>query len=234
MRFPCATRLVLGFIGSKAEAREIRTQLADFLSSIGLELSIEKTKITHARTDKARFVGYEICVMQCNTRRSKKSNGGSSRSVNGKVWFGVPRGVVSDAIRKYTRKGKVIHRSELLMDSPFSIVYDYQVVYRGVVQYYAMAHNRGQVFSRLRYVMGTSLGKTLAAKMGISVAKVFRRYSTIGFIDGAPRKILRIKVPRQGKPPLETHWGGISLARKTRGYLQDTPPHSWSKGTELV
>ena len=120
------------------------------------------------------------------------------------------------------------------MDSPFSIVYDYQVVYRGVVQYYAMAHNRGQVFSRLRYVMGTSLGKTLAAKMGISVAKVFRRYSTIGFIDGAPRKILRIKVPRQGKPPLATHWGGISLARKTRGYLQDTPPHSWSKGTELV
>ena len=43
-----------------------------------------------------------------------------------------------------------------------------------------------------------------------------------------------IKVPREGKPPLETHWGGISLARKTRVYIQDAPPHSWSKGTELV
>lgn len=225
---------ILGFIGSKAEAREIRKQVADFLSSIGLELSFEKTKITHARTDKALFLGYEIRIMQCNTQRSKRKSGSSMRSINGKVWFGVPRVVARNAIRRYTRKGKVIHRPELLVDTPFSIVHNYQAVFRGIAEYYAMAYNRSRVLSRLKYVMGTSLAKTLAAKLDISVTNVFRRYSTTRHIDGAQRKILSIKVPREGKPPLETHWGGISLARKTRVYIQDTPPQSWSKRTELV
>ena len=229
-----ADDFILGFIGPKAEAREIRKQLADFLSSIGLELSFEKTRITHARTDKALFLGYEIRIMQCNTRRSKRKSGSSMRSINGKVWFGVPRVVARNVIRRYTRKGKVIHRPELLVDTPFSIVHNYQVVYRGIAEYYAMAYNRSRALSRLKYVMGTSLGKTLAAKLDISVAEVFRRYSAIRHIDGARRKILCVKVPREGKPPLETHWGGISLARKTRAYIQDTPPQSWSKRTELV
>jgi group II intron reverse transcriptase/maturase len=46
---------LLGFVGTKAEAEQIKNQLAMFLrEELKLELSTEKTLITHARTRKAR------------------------------------------------------------------------------------------------------------------------------------------------------------------------------------
>ncbi|WP_249715212.1 reverse transcriptase/maturase family protein, partial [Rhizomonospora bruguierae] len=51
---------LLGFTGPKAEAEEIKQRLAEFLrDELKLELSQEKTLITHARTGAARFLGYE-------------------------------------------------------------------------------------------------------------------------------------------------------------------------------
>src|SRR6187431_850510 len=52
---------ILGFIGPKAEAEQIKTRLATFLQeTLALELNQSKTLITHARTGAARFLGYEI------------------------------------------------------------------------------------------------------------------------------------------------------------------------------
>ena len=52
---------LLGFTGPKAEAEEIKDRLAQFLrEDLALELSPDKTLITHARTGAARFLGYEI------------------------------------------------------------------------------------------------------------------------------------------------------------------------------
>ena len=52
---------LLGFTGPKAEAEEIKQRLARFLrDELKLELSADKTLITHARTQKARFLGYDI------------------------------------------------------------------------------------------------------------------------------------------------------------------------------
>ena len=49
---------LLGFTGPKAEAEEIRQRLAEFLrEDLKLELSQEKTLITHGRTGAARFLG---------------------------------------------------------------------------------------------------------------------------------------------------------------------------------
>ena len=58
---------LLGFIGPKAEAEDIKDQLARFLrDDLALELNPDKTLITHARTRAARFLGYEITVQHCN------------------------------------------------------------------------------------------------------------------------------------------------------------------------
>jgi group II intron reverse transcriptase/maturase len=49
---------LLGFIGPKAEAEKIKAQLAEFLrDELKLELSAEKTLITHARSRAARYPG---------------------------------------------------------------------------------------------------------------------------------------------------------------------------------
>jgi retron-type reverse transcriptase len=49
---------MLGFAGPKAEAEEIKQRLAAFLrDDLRLELSPDKTLITHARSQRARFLG---------------------------------------------------------------------------------------------------------------------------------------------------------------------------------
>jgi group II intron reverse transcriptase/maturase len=72
---------ILGFIGPKAEAEEIKTRLATFLrETLGLELSQAKTLITRARSQPARFLGYDIIVQHRDTRRTR-----GQRTVNGKI-----------------------------------------------------------------------------------------------------------------------------------------------------
>ncbi|MFI5065445.1 MAG: reverse transcriptase, partial [Streptosporangiales bacterium] len=77
---------ILGFIGPKAEAEEIKAKLAAFLrETLGLELSQAKTLISHARTQPARFLGYDIIVQHCDTKLT-----GGCRAANGKIALRVP------------------------------------------------------------------------------------------------------------------------------------------------
>ena len=70
---------LLGFTGPKAEAEEIKQRLAQFLrDDLKLELSQDKTLITHARTGAARFLGYEITVQ--HNDRARLTHGQRDRS----------------------------------------------------------------------------------------------------------------------------------------------------------
>lgn len=81
---------LLGFTGPKAEAEEIKQRLAQFLrDDLKLELSQEKTLITHARTGAARFLGYEITVLH-NDRKVAAGR----RTVNGTIGLRVPQTVI--------------------------------------------------------------------------------------------------------------------------------------------
>ena len=77
---------LLGFTGPKAEAEEIKTRSAEFLrDELRLELSADKTLITHARTSAARFLGYEITVRQNDQQDHQRP-----RRVNGTFALRVP------------------------------------------------------------------------------------------------------------------------------------------------
>lgn len=81
---------LLGFTGPKAEAEQIKQRLAQFLcDELILELSQEKTLITHARTGAARFLGYEITTQHNDTKKT-----GRYRRVNGQIDLRVPRDVI--------------------------------------------------------------------------------------------------------------------------------------------
>ncbi|MEU6788389.1 hypothetical protein ABZ912_55160 [Nonomuraea angiospora] len=72
---------LLGFTGPKAEAEEIEQRLTAFLrDELALEVSADKTLITHARTQAARLLGYEITVLH-NDRKVTRGR----RSANGVV-----------------------------------------------------------------------------------------------------------------------------------------------------
>jgi len=100
---------LLGFAGTKAEAEEIKAELATFLrDELKLTLSTEKTVITHARTHKARFLGYDVWTHQDDTKRT-----GGGRSLNGGIALGVPPQAVNSRCRTYQRgQGKPLIRSK--------------------------------------------------------------------------------------------------------------------------
>ena len=64
---------LFGFTGPKAEAEQIKARLAGFLrDDLKLELALDKTLITHARTRAARFLGYEITVQHSATKITRR------------------------------------------------------------------------------------------------------------------------------------------------------------------
>jgi Reverse transcriptase (RNA-dependent DNA polymerase)/Type II intron maturase len=212
---------VLGFSGPKEEAEEIKRTIRDFLrETLKLELSEEKTLITHARTGAAKFLGYRIVSQHVDDKLDRRGQ----RQVNEMVALRVPEEVIEQKCAFYVRGGKPAQRAEMIRDSDYSIVSKYQSEYRGIVQYYLLAHNVGW-FNKLHWVAETSLLKTLAGKHRSTVTKMAKRYkATIETIYG-PRKCLQVVVQRgDNKKPLVAHFGGIPLKRKQEAILVDRLP----------
>jgi group II intron reverse transcriptase/maturase len=219
---------LIGYIGTKEEAEEIKQQVRLFLQNeLKLELSEEKTLITHARTETARFLGYHLSTMQANTYRPH-----GKRYVNGKVELRIPDDVLTKKSERYLKNGKPIHRTELETETAYSIMSRYQSEYRGLVEYYQMANNLNRL-GRLRWIMEQSLTKTLAAKLKISVPRIYKRYQTTHIVDGSPYKGLHVIVEREGKQPLIAKWGNIPLKREPRTTLNYQPGQVWTGHTEL-
>jgi group II intron reverse transcriptase/maturase len=224
-----ADDFLLGFAGSREEAEEIKQQLSEFLQgTLKLQLSQEKTLITHARTEAARFLGYEVSTYQKNDARDRLGR----RVLNGKVELSLPQRVLKEKCQYYMTGGKPKHLKERTHDSVFSTIARYQAEYRGLVEYYKMAHNLSQL-GTLKWVMETSLVKTLANKLKISVPQVYDRYGTTIWVENKPSKGLETRTQREGKKPLVAQWGGISLKRQMDAVLNDQQHRIWNKTTEL-
>lgn len=74
------------------EAEEIKARITTFLGTeLPLTLSAGKTLITHARTGRARFLGYEIGMMESETQldRTRKT-----RTVKGTIARYIPEDVM--------------------------------------------------------------------------------------------------------------------------------------------
>jgi group II intron reverse transcriptase/maturase len=228
-----ADDFLLGFIGPREEAEKIKRQLGEFLhQELSLELCQEKTLITHAKSETARFLGYEIGSSQNDTKQA--TNGRHQRSVNGRIELKVPQEVIRSKCRLYQRNGKPIHRKERTHESEYTIVASYQQEYRGLVEYYRLASNLRQ-FGALKWVMGQSLIKTLANKRRCRMSQVRREYGTLLQTANGARKGLRVVVERgKGQKPLVACWGGISLRQQNEAILNDQPPQPKNYGTELL
>jgi group II intron reverse transcriptase/maturase len=221
-----ADDFLLGFIGPKDEAEVIRERLAAFLrDKLKLELSPDKTLITNATEQAARFLGYEIISQRCDTKthlvhRRNLEVPYRKRAINSVIALRLPADVIERRCALYTRDGKPIHRAELLEDSDFSIVATYQSEYRGYVEYYALAQNIAWL-NKLCWVMQTSLLKTLAGKYRSTVSRMARRYHATVPTDYGPRACLEVQVERAGKTPLVARFGGLPLRRKKMAVLID-------------
>jgi hypothetical protein len=83
--------------------------------------------------------------------------------------------------------------------------------------------------------LATLLTKTLAAKLKLSVPKIYKKYHATLLVDHKPYKGLQVVIERrEGKKPLVAQWGGIPLRRRMDLPLPDTPYPNWDARTELV
>jgi len=210
---------LLGFTGPKEEAEEIKSRLAQFLQEdLKLELSEIKTLITHARTEAARFLGYEI-----TTQHANHVIAGGRRVANGGIRLRVPREVIKTKCSQYTQRGNPERRPGLMNEQDHAIISRYGAEYRGVVQYYLLASDVHRL-SRLHWMMATSLLKTLAGKHDSSVTKMARKYAATIQTPHGPRTCLQVTVQRGGRKPLVATFGGIPLRRQRTAILTDREP----------
>ena len=226
-----ADDFLLGLIGPKNEAIEVKNKIAAFLSNeLKLELNNEKTLITHARDQKAKFLGYEVHAQHENSSQIQKQ-----RYINGRIGLRIPRRVIQEKCNRYMRGGKPKSLSWRTTDNAYSIVSQYQAEFRGIVQYYRMAYNL-HTLGRLKYVMEVSLVKTLANKYRTTCTKILKQYGARIETDEGARKVILIRIEREPpKKPLVTYFGGISLKRNQWASINDKPMKPiWGGHSELV
>jgi len=210
---------ILGFIGPKAEAEQIKASLAAFLrETLALELNPSKTLITHARTRAARFLGYQITVQHCDT---KLTNG--CRSANGGIALRVPPDVITAKCAPYRRRGKPWHRPQLQNLHDYDIVRIYGAEYRGIVNYYRLAQDVYRLHP-LRWNAETSMLKTLAAKHRSAVTTMAARHKAKIETSDGMRTCFEARKRRAGKPELVARFGGIPLRRDRRAVIRDPAP----------
>ena len=117
-----------------------------------LELSDEKTKITHS-SGNAHFLGYDINVRRCQESK-RKTNGVLQRTLNNSVELLIPM----ERIEKFMydreiviqgKDGKLIpwQRNSMAGLTDLEIVDTYNSQTRGICNYYCIASN----FSKLTY-----------------------------------------------------------------------------------
>jgi len=185
VRFLGATHLLIGVIGSKQEAEQIKQGIAEFLGNeLQLTLSQEKTLITHS-SKPARFLGYDIVISRSKDKKMCKD--GKMRRTNSytcKLY--VPREKWIDKLKKLgvlkilpNDEWKQVHRPSLISFDDLEILNIYNAQIRGIYNYYKLANNVS-VLNKFHYHMKYSMYKTFANKYKSSIRKITDKYCQQG------------------------------------------------------
>jgi len=176
---------LIGVIGPKRVAEEIKVKIGEFLrNELKLTLSEEKTKITHAKTEQARFLGVLIEKGRSDTQAQKVtlSTNGSGHYFKRRStgWEVILKAPTEDLIKKLAEKGYCDKLGNPKAKGAFvgldadQIIVKYSSVNRGILQYYRPCDNFVEL-RRIQYILKFSLAKTLAEKYKKTVPKVFTK-----------------------------------------------------------
>ena len=212
-----ADDFILGVIGSKEDAQRIKEDIKSFLSaSLALELSEEKTLITHTGKS-AKFLGYEITVTRDNHQR-RDVQGRLRRTYGKRVRLNVSMATLRDKLLEYgameikLRNGKEIWkpkcRSGLIFNDDLEILDRYNRETVGFCNYYLIANNC-VVLHNFRYIMEYSMYKTFAGKYRSTVRKINKKYRL--------NKLFTVKYEQKGVIKSRTFYK-TSFKRRTTAF----------------
>jgi len=231
-----ADDFILGFTGPKNEAESIKRQICEYLEQrLKLTLSAEKTLITHAGDEKAKFLGYEINVARKGVPVTEQG-GDEKRAASNCIMLRMPKSVVQKYRERHSRNGKVVHSGELIQDSDYTIVQRFQSINRGLFNYYCMAINVAPRMGHVQWILKVSLVKTLARKCKTKVRKILKRY----VITTTEGRVIQATARNRAGKELTATFGGISFKRipNGMGVIDFSPVMAWhryaSKRSEVV
>ena len=164
-----ADDFLVGVIGTRTEAEELKAWLEEFLrTELQLELSAEKTLITHA-TKRVRFLGYDIkrWTGQRILRFASEQRGSITRRTGSyQLRLLMPRDKTVAFAKTYgdTGRWRGQTRKRLLNLSEREILLLHNAEVRGFLGYYSLADNLTQEAGKVFWLTNTSFFCTLAAK----------------------------------------------------------------------
>ncbi|MCY4061938.1 MAG: reverse transcriptase domain-containing protein [Chloroflexi bacterium] len=196
-----ADDFLLGVIGSKENAEEVKEKVRAKLSEIHLTMNDEKTLVTHARTKRARFLGFDVGITKHNSTRMQSvvTNGRRHRrrTATSKVVLTVPKEVVTKWTRKYSNKGKPTRLQVRTNMSDLEIIDQYGCEIRGLANYYMPASNVTKAIGKITYIAQQSAVKTLAFKYKEKTGGIWRKYWQETHTG---KKALYAEIPKPNKP----------------------------------
>ncbi|KOA21352.1 group II intron-encoded protein LtrA [Clostridium homopropionicum DSM 5847] len=172
-----ADDFIVGISGNKKFAEEIRDRIKLFLQdNLKLQLSMEKTLITHTVKERAKFLGYEINKAINNDKLVKNTRGFKTRAVNGKIQLLVPQEVVNNKIKPFRKNNKPHQRNDRVYLDVKEIISKYNDEIRGLYNYYCLATDVSTKLYKFKYYHYYSMVRTIAKKERISIKKVVAKY----------------------------------------------------------
>jgi len=168
-----ADDFLIGIIGDKKYAKQIKQEIADFLRiKLKLRLSDNKTKITNALHDEAKFLGFRF------TKNKKYSCI--------KILIDI-----EEMVRRLHEKGFCdkngfpIGVTRIFNNTIQEIIRHGNNVLRGLLTNLQGCNNFWQA-SRIQYIVQFAIAKTIARKYQISMKKVFKTYGkrlTVNYLN---------------------------------------------------
>ena len=144
--------------GTKAEAQAMKEELGELLSDMGLQLSEEKTKVTHI-TEGFDFLGYRII---------------RSIGTSGKM---APKVLIPDkAIKRFQHKTRGIFAPSTTHESIRAKIQAQNWLTRGWCEYYRWTSSPSEVFSRVGHELFWDMAHWLGQKYQLTMPAVMRRF----------------------------------------------------------
>lgn len=178
-----ADDFIIGVRGSREDCEEIKRKLSCFIrDSLKMELSEEKTLITHSNTY-ARFLGYDMRIRRSNVIKPN-GRGTTQRTMSNHMELAVPLGdkiqpfLFKHGVVKQKENGELepVHRNDLLRLTDLEIVSAYDAELRGICNFYYLAGNFYKLHY-MSYLMEYSCLKTLAFKHRSTIGKIKEKFS---------------------------------------------------------
>jgi group II intron reverse transcriptase/maturase len=177
---------IVGVIGPKRLAETIKEEIGHFLRErLKLELSQDKTRTTHAKTEEANFLGVRLSIGKAQRAEAKiisqRSSGGRRFKRRATGWFPTLKAPTPLLVERLRRKGfcdakgfPTSQKKWVLLDAD-QIIRLYNSILHGLLNYYRFVDNFASLW-RIQYILRYSLAKTLAHKYRRTMQDIFARH----------------------------------------------------------